>query len=319
MITLKNKLRKYKSQIYFNIHKISIRFGFFVTPVHYYVPIANVLELEKNKSIWNIKSELPGIDLNIQKQIDNLKQITTPFQQEYVGNHIFKEAVTFITGYKFSENDRSSIGYGYIEAQALHSFIRFYKIKKIIEVGCGVSSYCSQKALEINERQNRTPYEMICIEPFPSIALRTLKTIKLIQKSVQSVPIDIFRGLNKGDLLFIDSSHTIKPMGDVSYLINEVLPYLNSGVIVHFHDIYFPYDFQRDLLETYNQHMESSLLRAFLINNRKANVIFCMSQLHYEKSNELKEIFPEYLPEENDGGLRKNLGHFPSSIYIEIC
>jgi len=130
--------------------------------------------------------------------------------------------------------------------------------------------------------------------------------------------------LQQGDLLFIDSSHTVKPGGDVNYLILEVLPRLRKGVIVHFHDIYLPFDYQRDVLQTFFHWAETSLLRAFLIFNDKARIIFCLSHLHYERRDALREVFLEYSPQGDVNGLRLEEykpfklvpEHYPSSIYI---
>jgi hypothetical protein len=117
----------------------------------------------------------------------------------------------------------------------------------------------------------------------------------------------------------------VKAGGDVNFLILEVLPRLKPGVIVHFHDIYLPYDYQRDLLDTFMHWSETSLLRAFLINNSRARIFFSMSQLHYDRPDALRKAFPDYAPQTDVDGLvvgevpfEKSRRHFPSSTYIEI-
>jgi hypothetical protein len=140
------------------------------------------------------------------------------------------------------------------------------------------------------------------------------------------LPFRFFTNLEKGDLLFIDSSHTVKPGSDVNYIILEILPRLNKGVIVHFHDIFLPYDYQRDVLTNYFQWCETALLRAFLINNNKTKITFCLSMLHYDRQDSLKEVFPEYQPQNDVNGLTYGIyepftainEHFPASIYIQI-
>lgn len=141
---------------------------------------------------------------------------------------------------------------------------------------------------------------------------------------MQTVPVSKFQELSAGDFLVIDSSHTVRPGGDVNYLILEILPRLSKGVFVHFHDIFLPYDYPRNVLSSYFQWMETSLVRAFLINNHKARVIFCLSQLHYDRKVAFKEIFPDYIPANAENGLEAdpnadpNKKHFPASIYLEI-
>ncbi len=99
-----------------------------------------------------------------------------------------------------------------------------------------------------------------------------------------------------------------------------MLPRLAPGVIVHVHDIYLPYDYQRDILDTVYHWSETSLLRAFLTGNQHARILFCLSQLHYERPDLLRRLFPGYVPESDQRGLSAGepKGYFPSSIYIEI-
>ncbi len=151
-----------------------------------------------------------------------------------------------------------------------------------------MSTHCMLKALELHEYETGKTTRVTCIESYPYEALRALEKVELVETQVQGVPISTFDELKAGDLLFIDSSHTIRPGSDVNFLILEVLPRLAPGVVVHFHDTYLPYDYQRDVLQTYFQWMETSLLRAYLIFNERAQIVFCMSQLHYDRPDVLR-------------------------------
>jgi len=294
-------------KIFLNIHKLCLRCGIQIVPNHYYSSVADINYLAKNKNIWAKKSSLPGIISNLDNQIINLKKVCIPFQSEYLGNKNYHTAVS----------DHFGPGFGFIEAQALHGIIRYYKPNKIIEVGSGVSTYCSLKAIEKNGNGTIT-----CIEPFPSDKLKSLSNIKLIENEVQKVSLDTFDSLKNNDLLFIDSTHTVKTGSDVNYIILEVLPRLKSGVIIHFHDIFLPYDYRIDILQSYFQWSETSLLRAFMINNNKLEIIFCLSQLHEDKKEALLEVFPEYDPLKTINGITEESmpwnAHFPASIYIKI-
>ena len=206
-----------------------------------------------------------------------------------------------------------------------HGVIRHYKPNKVIEVGSGVSSYCIMNALEMNDAETGRTASLSCIEPFPSDLLKRSGKINLITQKVQTIPFHYFNELGANDLLFIDSSHTVKPGGDVNFLILEVIPRLKSGVIIHFHDIYLPYDYQRDVLRTFLHWTETSLLHAFLIFNNKTKIIFCESMLHYDRKDALAKVFPEYNPQSDVNGLNEkiekpfeeNYRHFPSSIYLQ--
>jgi predicted O-methyltransferase YrrM len=306
-------LKRLLKEISFQAFKLASRAGVYLLPAHYYVPLANVHQLEKTKSVWARKSDLPGVASDLDGQTENLRRICMPFQNEYAGNHTYREAVDRHFG----------PGYGYIEAQALHGVIRHYHPSRVIEVGSGVSTYCMLKALELNEQETGQTFNLTCVEPSPSEPLRALGRAELIQAPVQTVPFKNFKELASGDLLFIDSSHVVRPGGDVNYLILDVLPRLAPGVIVHFHDIYLPYDYPRDVLRTYFQWMETSLLRAYLIHNEHARIVFCLSQLHYDRQEVLKQVFPEYVPARDENGLEirdeadGKRTHFPASIYIQ--
>lgn len=298
------------------VHKLGLRLGVQVVPDHYYSPVPNILELGRTLDLWAKPSEMPGVRLDIEQQAANLRRICGPYQKEYEGNKTYREAVSRHFG----------PGYGYIEAQCLHGVIRHYKPRRVIEVGSGVSTYCMLAALNANEQETGQTALLTAIEPHPADALKTLGKIELKAQQVQTVPWDLFASLGAGDLLFIDSSHTVKPGGDVNFLILEVLPRLRPGVIVHFHDIYLPYDYPRDTLQTFLHGMETALLHAFLINNSKARVVVCLSDLHYRRSEVLREVFPEYIHQEDERGLHLSkyrpfdaiAEHFPSSIYIEM-
>lgn len=138
---------------------------------------------------------------------------------------------------------------------------------------------------------------------------------------------DLFLELERDDILFIDSSHTVKPGGDVNFLIMEVLPRLRPGVIVHFDDIYLPFDYGPSILKNYYQWSETSLLRAFLIHNEKVEIILSLRMLYYERLQALLNIFPDFEPGEmtQQGLYPDRFGPFdyppgdrPAAMFIRI-
>jgi predicted O-methyltransferase YrrM len=298
------------------VHKLGIRLGIHILPVHYYSPVPNILELRRTRDAWSRKSELPGIPANLDEQVTNLRVICKPYLSEYVGNEYYEEAVS----------NRSGPGYGYVEAQALHGVVRHFKPQHIVEIGSGVSTYCLLKASDMNAKETGHSSRIVSVEPSPSRKLRTMRGIDLITQPVQTVPLEVFTNLTENDLLFIDSSHTVKPGGDVNYLILEVLPRLRKGVIVHFHDIFLPYDYQRDVCRTFFHWAETSLLRAFLIFNERVEILMCLSHLHYDRRDVLREVFPEYNPQADVSGMSSEKyepfesipEHFPSSTYLKV-
>jgi hypothetical protein len=312
-------MRKLKSRLkdlFFKVHKSGLKVGLCVIPVHYYSPVPNILELEKTKNIWAKKSEMPGIAIDLDEQIENLRSVCLPYQNEYSGNHIYNAALAEGLG----------PGFGYIEAQALHGFVRYFKPRIVIEVGSGVSTFCSLKALKMNMAETGENFELTCVEPYPAKSLERLGGITLFRQPVQTLKTDFFDRLGAGDLLFIDSSHTVKTGSDVNFLILEILPRLKPGVFVHFHDIFFPFDYSRSVLNSFFDWSETSLLRAFMINNDKIKIIFCLSHLHYERLDQLRTVFPEYEPQASDNGMVDSACkpfehsplHFAASMFLQI-
>lgn len=298
------------------VHKAGIRLGIHVLPVHYYSPLPNILELRRTQDVWAKRSELPGLHIDLDQQAATLRAACSPYQSEYAGNAAYREGMS----------GRFGPGYGYVEAQALHGFIRHFKPRRIVEVGSGVSTWCMVKAAERNAREGGQAGRITSIEPFPSTHLRSLREVDLVPLQVQTVPLEVFTELGENDVLFIDSSHTVKPGGDVNYLILEVLPRLRPGVIVHFHDIFLPYDYQRDVCQSFLHWSETSLLRAYLAFNDRVKLLVCMSHLHYDRKEVLREVFPEYEPQADANGLRpesarpfeQSAQHFPSSTWLQI-
>ena len=109
------------------------------------------------------------------------------------------------------------------------------------------------------------------------------------------------------------------PGSEVNRVILEVLPRLKPGDWAHFHDIYFPYDYQRGLLsDDLFFCNESVLLQAFLSNNPRYSIRASLSMLHYARPDELQAALPNYDPAGNDHGLKGSDGHFPASSYLQV-
>jgi Methyltransferase domain len=167
--------------------------------------------------------------------------------------------------------------------------VRHFKPRTIIEVGSGYSSLICGRAAAMNGDS-----ALVCIEPFPlDFLLQGFPGFRsLIQKNVQNVEIEFFSQLDSGDILFLDSSHTVKIGGDVNYLFLEVLPRLKPGVIVHVHDIFFPFDYPRDwVLNKCRFWTEQYLLQAFLAFNSDFEVLLCNSYLAHSYLEEFKATF----------------------------
>ena len=61
-----------------------------------------------------------------------------------------------------------------------------------------------------------------------------------------------FAELQAGDFLFIDSSHRTFTNSDVTILFMNLLPRLRDGVVVHLHDIFWPFDYPPEWNDRYS-------------------------------------------------------------------
>jgi len=264
-----------------DIFRLWERHGFHVTPVHFYQPIPNTQSLPE--TLWNRPSELIGIDMNDAVQLDLLRNHFPKFRDEY---DQFPAEET-------SEPGRFSLKNGLFDgtdALVAYCMIRHFQPRLIIEVGSGFSSLVAAEAMAKSEDST-----LICIEPFPLDFLRKgfpgLRS--LIEKKVEDIDTEFFSQLGSGDILFIDSSHTVRIGGDVNYLFLEVLPRLKPGVIVHVHDIFSPFDYRRDwVMDELRFWGEQYLLQAFLTFNSEFEVLMANAYLGHRYMEDLKATFP---------------------------
>jgi hypothetical protein len=176
--------------------------------------------------------------------------------------------------------------------------VRHFQPRLIIEIGGAFSSLLLGEAAAKNSSS-----ALICIEPFPQEFLKhSFPGLQsLIEKKVENVDLNFFSQLGPGDMLYIDSWHTVKIGGDVNYLFLEVLPRLKPGVIVHVHDIFLPFDYRRDwVMYEHRFWTEQYLLQVFLSFNSEFEVLISNSYLRHYYREDLKAAFPS-LPSWDEG------------------
>jgi len=258
-------------------------------PVHYYSPVPDIADLEE-RNYFRHRSLLPGIYWRGEEQLAFLAQLGQMFGDECDWpTEPTKEPYQYYT-----ENE--SFGYGC--AAALHCITRYFRPRKIIEVGSGFSSLVISCALAINGRPES---EHTIIDPYPRLTTNSLPWMaELINQRVELLDVGFFEQLEKNDILFIDSGHTVRIGGDVNYLILEILPRLAPGVIVHFHDIPMPYEYAKAYFTNPKFRVfwtESYLLQAFLCFNSQFEVLLAMAYLMTERKKEFSSAFKHYSPE----------------------
>ena len=257
------------------------RRGFHVTPVHFYKPIPDTQSLPE--TLWTHPSDLAGVEMNETTQLELLREYIPKFRDEY------EQLPTSSPGKDRGFYVNNTL-FGGVDALVAYCMVRHFKPRTIIEVGSGFSSLVLGQAAERNKRAG-----LICIEPFPREFLREgfpgLRS--LIEKKVQDIELEFFSQLESDDILFIDSSHTVKIGSDVNYLFLEVLPRLRPGVIVHVHDIFLPFEYRRDwVLDELRFWSEQYLLQAFLAFNSEFEVLMANSYLNHYYQHDLRVAFP---------------------------
>jgi predicted O-methyltransferase YrrM len=210
--------------------------GVHILPDSYYSPIPNTSKLpDKTWDVYDISDlkwdEKKMFALLSEIAIHRTEVNNIPMEKEQETEYYFNNPM-----------------FHGMDAVVYYYMIRYFKPKKLIEIGSGYStliaakaiSYSAAKAISINDET-----QLFAIEPYPPAFLEGLHGLSLIQKPVQEMPTSFFEQLNSGDILFIDSSHVSKIGSDVNYIFLRILPKLKRGVIIHFHDIFIPFEFSK--------------------------------------------------------------------------
>ena len=283
--------------------------GFDVLPRHFYSEIPDIGKLRRS-SEWRQPYSLYGVNgVDVDEQLSWIHSVMT----SDVRARLTQED---IHAYGCAENGEP--GYGRVEADVLYSLVRTTKPSRIVQIGSGVSTAIMLAAAE---HAGYKP-KLLCVDPFPTQYLRRAQaagSIELLAKPVEALGWEPLLKLGQNDLFFVDSTHTLGPAGEVSRIILEMLPRLDSGVTVHFHDIYFPYDYPTDILDgaLFFSH-ESPLLHAFLVNNQRFEILASLAMLHHQRPTQLASIVSSYMPRPMTHGLSAGQGHFPSSIFLKV-
>ena len=265
-------------------------------PGHFYSPICNPADLKqryRDPRTTTPPPALHGIDLAHDAQV-RLWESWTPFLAD---------------GRTLTANDPShryrlpSSSYDIGDAMIYVCMLRHLQPERLIEVGSGSSSAI---ALDTFDRFFAVRPRCSFIEPYPALLKSLLKpndedTIEIIETGVQDVPIGFFAALESNDLLFIDSTHILKTGSDVVYELFEILPSLQPGVVVHFHDVFYPFEYPRQwVLDKNYSWNELYALRAFLTGNRDWEILFFNDYFALVEHARVERDAPEILS--NPGG-----------------
>jgi hypothetical protein len=260
--------------------------GVQIVPKNFYSPIPEIKSLPQD--LWDRRSELAGIDFDLDTQLAWIEQKIGPAMKEF-------SPATEQTANPH-EYTLANDSYGRVGADILYGIVRGLKPRRILELGSGQSTLIMAEAVLANAEEEVST-ELRTFDPFPSIAGSDNPGIASLRHiAAQDVPSQEFAALKKGDILFIDTTHTVKLGSDVNHLLLDVLPNLKPGVIVHIHDIFLPYEYPREFADRAIYWNEQYLLQAFLIGNPNVEILCATYALCRDRSQAISKLAPTWIP-----------------------
>jgi hypothetical protein len=263
-----------------------------VPPGHFYSPLLSLQDRGDYRNTNPVPRSYPGIDLNHAGQVALLNQFKGYYQEQPFKPHK-QDGLRY-----YFDND----AYSYADALCLYCMIRHVRPGRIIEIGSGFSSCVT---LDTNERFFDQRIACTFIEPNPGILHSLLKpeerqSIEILAQPLQSVDRTCFQQLRAGDILFIDSTHVYKPGSDVELIFSRILPSLPSGVYVHFHDMFYPFEYPQHWIAEGRAWNELYLVAAFLQFSAAFRIELWNHYLWHTHRDFLKAEMPLFL--QNPGG-----------------
>ena len=264
-----------------------------VKPGHFYSPI--LPPFQANATIIKVKDYFSNSNIAIDFNLATQRSILTEFKQYYSDLPFTDNAAQGLRYYY--KNDY----YLYSDAIFLYSMLRKLTPRKVVEIGSGFSSALM---LDTNQMFLNNKINLTFIEPFPDrlfslITDEDKSNTVIIENEVQSVSLEVFKELNENDILFVDSSHISKTGSDLNFILFEILPLLKKGVYIHFHDIFFPFEYPETWIREGRSWNEIYLLKAFLMYNSDFKIQLFSDYLHKTHSEWMSD-FP--LSKLNYGG-----------------
>jgi O-antigen biosynthesis protein len=265
-------------------------------PGHHYSPIVNVSEIAdefRRRATEPTPATLDGILVDLAEQ-RNLWLRMVPLFKEIP----FRPTKT--PGFRYYFDNEN---YSYGDGSVLYAMLRLNRPKRLIEVGSGYSSACSMDTIE---HYLSGEVKVTFIDPYPQLLRdmlgeETIRGVTLHEQRVQDIPLALFDTLESGDILFIDSTHVIKTGSDVCQELFDIIPRLAPGVLVHFHDMFWPFEYPEDWVLRENRSWNELYgMRAFLMYNATLEIVFFNDYFRRFDATLIRETYPLFLT--NPGG-----------------
>ncbi len=268
------------------------RFARAYPPGHYYSTLPSFNDVNLAISWCQDVNTLQGIDLRTESQLEMLTAVGNASSQMPFPDHAEE-----LFRYYFNNGF-----YQWCDGTLLYGFLLCLQPKHVIEVGSGFSSALMLDTRDMHNTLSNT--SITFIEPYADrlrslITSKNLEKCRIFERPVQEIELAAFDKLQNGDILFIDSSHVVKAGSDVCYLLFKVLPRLKPGVYIHFHDIFWPFEYPTEWFQNGRAWNESYAIRAFLQFNEEFEIILFTS---YLQQLFLREMYRELPICERDPG-----------------
>jgi predicted O-methyltransferase YrrM len=262
------------------------RRGYHFQANDFYSPLNDLGFLEENRDLWvGDHGDPKDIDWNLAGQLATAREVAGYVDELRDVPHTASGA-EYRWDNAFWNNADALVQYG---------LVRGRKPRRYLEIGSGWSSLLLQRAVE----RNGTPCQVTLVEPYPNreILSRLPRAWRHHECILQRVPAEAFLQLEAGDIAFYDGSHCSKVASDVNYFFFQVLPSLKAGVLVHFHDVFFPEQYPEtwifDRGQTWN---EQYVLQAFLMNNRSYRILIANHFLFRRCGADLEQLYKGIQP-----------------------
>jgi hypothetical protein len=240
-----------------------------------------------------------GIELDLLAQIEFLEGTLAPYAAEFQGpeSAVGEGRFDLWNGY-----------YQGVDAELLYAILRHEKPSLVLEIGSGFSTLVAHAASERNAREGH-PASLVAVDPEPRVALPATGDglLTVDRRAAQALPLDAFLALGPGDVLFVDTSHTVKLGSEVNFIVLEVLPRLAPGVLVHFHDVFLPFEYPRRWIERGTYLTEQYLLHAFLVGNSSYRIMLALHALCQRWPERVSAVIPS---------LRAERENYPSAFWL---
>lgn len=260
-----------------------------VPPGHFYSPIVDIGRLEAKRSRVFDRTRMPaGIDLNVAGQMAFLKELEAHMR---IGLPFKK-----IPDLRFFLDNQA---FNCADAYCLAALLLQVRPRRVVEIGSG---YSSALMLDVSERHLAPHPSVTFIEPHPALLRSLLRPADLVAHRLVESPIEdcdpsIVDSLAANDVLFIDSTHVAKTGSDVLFELFELLPRLKHGVLVHFHDIFYPFEYPEAwLFEENRSWNEAYLLRALLTQNSRYQILLWPHYLMLHHTEAMRRALPDECP-----------------------